>query len=193
MNTVIKSKNIKPAATKKPSPKTPVRKPAAIKDGRLFELEVTIIDGLVTEAFVKKNPKVSRTIEMRGDQTLEKLHDAIFKAFDRFDPHLYEFQIGGREPMDPKAKRYVLQGLFKQQGWFGPEEGAEDLCQTRIGDLDLKKGRVFYYWFDFGDDWWHKIKVVSISEKVEGKGYPKITARTGESPPQYVDWDEIEN
>lgn len=190
MNTVTKSKSTRPAVTQK---KTSSQKPAAVKDERLFKLEVTIIDGLVTEAFVKKNPKVSRTIEMRGDQTLEDLHAAIFKALDRFDSHLYEFQIGGREPMDPKAKRYVLQSVFEQDGWFGPEKDAIDLGQTTIGSLNLKKGGIFYYWFDFGDDWWHKIRVLSISEKAEGKGYPKITARTGESPPQYVDWDEIEN
>ncbi|MGZ3487799.1 MAG: IS1096 element passenger TnpR family protein [Isosphaeraceae bacterium] len=50
---------------------------------------------------------VSRTIKIRGDQTLEDLHHAIFDAFGRGEEHLYEFQFG-KGPMDPKAPRYVL-------------------------------------------------------------------------------------
>ncbi len=49
-----------------------------------------------------------RTILICAGQTLETLHKTIFKAFDRFDEHMYEFQIGGRKPHDPKARRYVL-------------------------------------------------------------------------------------
>ncbi|RWX51876.1 pRiA4b ORF-3-like protein [Candidatus Electrothrix marina] len=43
--------------------------------------------------------------------------------------------------------------------------------------------------FDFGDDWWHQINVVSITEPVSApKGkYPKIIKRKGDSPPQYPD------
>ena len=61
----------------------------------------------VTEKFAKKNPEISRTIQIRGDQTLEDLHHAIFDAFDRGEEHMYEFQFGKR-PMDPKGPRYVL-------------------------------------------------------------------------------------
>ncbi len=49
---------------------------------------------------------MSRTLEIRGNQTLEELHKIIYKAFDRFDEHLYEFQVGGKGPHDPKSKKY---------------------------------------------------------------------------------------
>ncbi len=55
------------------------------QDDRLFTLEVFIISGPMTEKFVKKNKVVSRTIQIRGDQTLENLHYAIYRAFDRDD------------------------------------------------------------------------------------------------------------
>ena len=42
-------------------------------------------DGPLTKAYVKKNPEVLRTIRIRGDQTLEDLHHAIFDAYDRED------------------------------------------------------------------------------------------------------------
>ena len=57
---------------------------------------------------MKKNRVISRTIQIRGDQTLEDLHHAIFYAFGREDEHMYEFQVGGKGPMDPKARRYTL-------------------------------------------------------------------------------------
>jgi hypothetical protein len=74
----------------------------------LFTLEVTIIDGLMTEAFAKANPVISRTIEIRADQTLNQLHRAIFETFDRWDDcHLCEFHLG-REP----RHRYGVPGVW---------------------------------------------------------------------------------
>jgi len=78
------------------------------RDKRLYELEVCLFSGQVSEKFAEANPVVSRTIQIRGNQTLQDLHTAIFDAFDRFDEHMYEFQIGGKKPMDPEADRYVL-------------------------------------------------------------------------------------
>jgi hypothetical protein len=78
---------------------------------KLYTLEVFLIGGQITEKFAKKNPVISRTIKMRGDQTLEELHHAIFDAFGRWEEHMYEFQFGKR-PMDPEAPRYVLPSAF---------------------------------------------------------------------------------
>ena len=158
-------------------------------DDRLFTLEVHIIRGPMTDAFVEKNKVVCRTVEIRGGQTLENLHHAIFDAFDREDEHMYEFQIGGKGPMDPEAKRYVLP--MAMDGPFG-EDDAAGTVRAAVGALGLKKDDVFGYWFDFGDDWWHQINVIGIEEKSERGKYPKVTKRVGESPPQYADWDETD-
>ncbi len=153
----------------------------------MYSLEVFIISGPVDKKFVKKNPVISRTIEIRGDQTLAQLHQIIFKAFDRFDEHLYEFQIGGKGPRDPKAKRYSFS--FADDELIGSKL-AGDVRETIIDNLKLKKNEAFGYWFDFGDDWWHQINVIAIENKpIKGK-YPKITNRVGQSPPQYMDIDE---
>ena len=55
--------------------------------GGCYTLEVSIIGGRMTEAFVQRNPVCSRTIEILGKQTLANLHEAIFQAFDRWDEH----------------------------------------------------------------------------------------------------------
>ena len=57
-------------------------------------------------------------IEIRGDQTLEQLHHAIFKAYDRWDEHLYEFQFGKR-PFDPDGPNYGVPSPAprEERGW----------------------------------------------------------------------------
>jgi Plasmid pRiA4b ORF-3-like protein len=155
---------------------------------RLYTLEVFIISGPVSEKFVKKNPEMSRTIQIRGDQTLEDLHHAIFDAFDRWDEQMYEFQFG-QGPMDPKAPRYVLPSAFEtDMGDENPPAGRVD--QTRIDSLGLEVGRSFGYWFDFGDDWWHQINVEAIEDKFPSGKFPRVTKRVGKSPPQYAEEDE---
>jgi len=159
------------------------------RDDRLFTLEVCIVSGPMTEKFIKKNKAICRTIQIRGDQTLEDLHYAIFDAFNREDQHMFEFQVGGKGPMDPKAKKYVLSGAFENP-IPGSPEAAGDVTRTSVGSIGLKKGDAFGYWFDFGDDWWHQVTVVNIEEKAGRGNYPKVIKRVGKSPPQYVDWDE---
>ena len=157
---------------------------------QIFTLEVAIINGPIAEKFAKKNKVISRAIQIRGDQTLEDLHHAIFDAFDREDEHMYEFQVGGKGPQDPKARRYVLPMAMKDP--FDDRKPEGDVTRTAIGSVGLKVGSQFGYWFDFGDDWWHQIDVAAIEDAVPGGKFPRVTKRVGESPPQYVDWDAEE-
>jgi len=158
------------------------------EEKRLFTLEVSIVSGPMTESFARKNPLISRAIEVRSDQTLADLHGAIFDAFDREEEHMYEFQIGGKRPMDPKARRYVLPMAMEDP--FEEKKPAGDVERTTIESLGLKAGESFGYWFDFGDDWWHQLEVLGIDEGVPRGKLPRVTRRVGQSPPQYVDWDE---
>jgi hypothetical protein len=116
---------------------------------------------------------------------------AIFKAFDREEQHLYEFQVGGRGPQDPKAKCYGLPMAMKET--FGGTKPAGDVTQTRLGAIGLNVDDAFGYWFDFGDDWWHQINVVAIQPEAPAGTYPRVTKRVGASPPQHDDWDEEED
>ena len=54
----------------------------------IYTFEVYIISGPMSEEFVEENQVILRKIEIRGDQTLEDLHLAIFDAFDRKEEHL---------------------------------------------------------------------------------------------------------
>lgn len=91
--------------------------------------------GPLLKDFVKRIPIISRTSEIRGDQTLEELHRAIFKAFDRTEEHMYEFQVGGKGPKDPKANRYVLPTKFNNAFEKQPVEGNPK--DTTVGSVRL--------------------------------------------------------
>ncbi len=165
-----------------------LHEPTSRGDVRLYTLEVFLLSGPIAEEFARKNPVISRTIQIRGDQTLEDLHQAIFDAFDRTDEHMYEFQFG-EGPMDPKGARYVLPGAFETaKGEENPPVGRVD--RTRIDSLGLEVGRSFGYWFDFGDDWWHQINVEAVEDEVPIGKFPSVRKRVGKSPPQNAEEDE---
>ena len=153
----------------------------------LYTLKVALEGGRITPEFAKNNPACSRTIQMRGNQTLERLHLAIFEAFDRDDEHLYEFQFG-RKPQERGAPRYTCpDGLDEIDVSLRP---TGITTKTTLDSLSLKEKQSFWYWFDFGDDWWHKITVLAVKEDAPPGDYPKVTERVGDSPPQYPGDDE---
>jgi len=181
----------------KPKPAGKARKPptrkaktainqSATNPARIYTLDVSLLSGPITKAFAKRNRSVVRTIQIRGDQTLEQLHDCIFAAFDRDDPHMYEFQLG-KGPMDPKGPQYVLSVAADED--FGPPV-AGTVDGTTLDRMGLEVGRQFGYWFDFGDDWQHQIGVVKVEAGTGDGEYPRVVKRVGASPPQYVDEDE---
>jgi len=166
--------------------------PTAVKTQRagapqLYTLQVFLTDGPVTKAFAGK--EISRTIQMRGDQTLQALHRAIFKALDREEEHLHEFNFG-KGPYDREGPRYTLRSNMKD--FMTDEVTAGDVAKTPLDSLKLEVGRAFGYWFDFGDDWRHEIRVQRIEAAPSRGRFPKIIARVGESPPQYADPEELE-
>jgi hypothetical protein len=117
-------------------PATKRQAPASQAGVLLYTLEVFLLSGQITEKFAKKNRVVSRTIQIRGDQTLEDLHRAIFDAFGRWEEHMYEFQFG-EGPMESEAPRYVLPGAFEMgRGEENPPAGRVD--ETRIDSLGLR-------------------------------------------------------
>lgn len=153
----------------------------------LYTLQVFLFDAPVSDEFFKANPVVSRTIEIRGDQTLQDLHNAIFKAFDRWEDHAYEFHFGDA-PHDSSRGRYGAPSPFDEE----PPTGHP--AETSIDSLGLAVEEAFGYWFDFGDDWYHQVDVLAIGETKRRVTYPRVIDTVGDSPPQYINeedaWDE---
>jgi tetratricopeptide (TPR) repeat protein len=163
------------------------RRTARPSSPRLYTVEVVLLRGPVSRAFDRQNPVVSRTIQIRGDQTLADLHRAIFEAFGRQDDKAYEFQFG-KGPMDPQGARYVLpQSVGMPFDEANPPAG--HVSATALGSLHLVCGRRFMYWFDFEEDWWHQVTVADVRDKVPRGKFPRVSHRVGQSPPQAPEED----
>jgi hypothetical protein len=154
----------------------------------IYSLKVTLIEGPITFDFARSNPEVSRIIEISGGQTLRDLHEAIFRAFDRSSERGYEFQM---------EKGTHLPG----NGCYLPVSECRDITGRPVeakhadaADLDslaLSPGDSFCYWFDFTSAWMHRIVILSIQEAIPDKEYPHVAGKTGDSPPQCPDWDQV--
>jgi hypothetical protein len=159
----------------------------------LYTLKVTLTSGRMSKTFMRDNPVVSRTIQIRADQTLNQLHGAIFKAFGRWDNcHLGEFNFGSGVT-DEDGDRFVSQfasDVPDEPGLHTEKPAVGVMEQARIDKLALQVGQEFWYWYDFGDNWVHRITVRAIGEAKPNVKYPRVTSRVGKNPPQYMDWDK---
>lgn len=128
-----------------------------------------------------------RRIAIRGDQTLGNLHSAIFHAFARHDQHLYTFYLARAGVKLTRASAYRV-GVQYSHPAASDSINAE---KTTIESLRLSAGQVFFYLFDFGDEWWHVITVESTDSAPDpALRYPVVIAQRGEAPAQYADMED---
>ena len=172
----------KKAASGRKSPATGKTTPALTTHANLvYTLDVYLTDGPVSSVYA--NQEISRRIDILGRQTLHDLHQAIFEAFERWEHHLYEFNLG-EGPAD-RSQIYLYTGGVEA----GDDEAAGDPTTTSLAALNLEVGRQFGYTFDMGDQWEHLVQVVATAE-ARGKGkYPRLAKKVGKAPPQYPDDD----
>lgn len=153
-------------------------------DMKRYQLKVSII-GV---------PKVYRVIEITEYCTFNDLHMAIFNAFERYDPHLYSFFI---TKADTKNRTFIINSPEithprNTQDIMGFRRKKKSAAKTKIGNADLAEKDVFHYWFDFGDDWWHRIRVEKIEEIENIRNRVDIVRAVGKAPPQYPDDEDYE-
>lgn len=153
----------------------PLRQP-----GHAYELSIELIGGPLD-----LDEAVVRRVRIGGDRTLHDLHLLIQRAFDREDDEPYEFMFGA--PYEPDARRFAG-GLVA--GGDEPEETWETQ-NLPLDSLELRGGQVFGYLFDFGEEWVHRVTVLSASEERTYGIQPRVVERVGSSPPQYPDIDEL--
>ena len=133
--------------------------------------------------------KLYRVIELTENCTFDDLHKAIFDAFDRYDPHLYSFFI---TKTDTKNMRTIINAPEithpqNTEDLMGFGKKKPSAAKTKIGSVGLTEKDVFHYLFDFGDDWWHRIRVEKIIENDNNRKRVKLIKSVGEAPPQYPD------
>ena len=149
----------------------------------------------VFKVALAQQKRIWRRIAVRSDQTLDDLHAAIFRAFNRFDEHLYSFFLAppgarGRAGLGDGVE-YTSPVMIEEVERLGglPVHNAG---VTAIGALDLSPGRTLRYLFDFGDEWWHDLTVEQTDGGPGPGRYPKVLEKQGASPPQYPEPEEDE-
>ena len=137
--------------------------------------------------------EISRKVLVPDSITMYELHLIIQIAMGWENSHLYQFsdKRGSSRTIDVRDTGY--------------DEDFLDFLPARINrinaeDVSLKEvfyekleGKPFLYWYDFGDDWWHKISFQKVTKKdlEVYQNLPVCLEAKGACPPEDVGgpWD----
>ena len=146
----------------------------------------------VLEANLVGVPGVRRTIAVRSDQTLVDVHDALQLAFGWDDDHLYSFWLDGKF-WSRNGDEYTHTFHAAQPNPFGAfaTGHAPRSAETRLDRLEFSRGQRIAYLFDFGDEWRVRLTVSQFTP-ADGRSYPRLLESIGDSPPQYPDYEDVE-
>ena len=84
---------------------------------------------------------------------------------------------------------YHLHNFFSEPDYYGPPDpyGMDDVIlydEYRLGHFLRRKGDRLDYWYDFGDDWWHQIKLEKVIPRPGGKQAVTCTGGKMAAPPE---------
>ncbi|MGH9001489.1 MAG: plasmid pRiA4b ORF-3 family protein [Acidimicrobiia bacterium] len=125
----------------------------------VYQLKATILG---------TKPPIWRRVVVPEDTTLARLHDVLQATFGWWDCHLHEFEIDG-----------VRYGMDDGDDWNPPK----DERRARLRNL-VEADSSFLYWYDFGDDWRHKVVVEKVLPAQAGVTYPACTGGRRACPPE---------
>ncbi len=128
-----------------------------------------------------------REIEIASDDTLLGLHYTIQEAVDFDCDHLFEFFYG----RNPRNRRFLFEPEDHIFDTDNPFEIYETIPLAALWPVPAQGVHLFYH-FDFGDDWYFKVRKMNRKDKkpepmVE---YPRIIKKVGPNPIQYPNLEE---
>ncbi len=124
-------------------------------------------------------PPIWRRLRLASDLTLGQMHDLVQIAMGWTDSHLHHFVMG---PDDRDLRRqYFLAPYDIEEGEQGIDED-----DVRLDQVLAKPGQRLFYEYDFGDGWWHTIKLEKVEPWVDGA--PDAVCVTGRRacPPEDI-------
>ena len=126
---------------------------------------------------VSLDKKTWRRIAVSSADVLDDLHDAIQKAFQFDNDHLYEFSFRNAFGVEQRVPHPMCE-----------EEFSTD--EFEIKNLPLKIGDKMEYVFDFGDYWQFIVELEAIQPPNPKSQKAKILESRGKSPEQYPNWED---
>ncbi|MGH4018618.1 MAG: plasmid pRiA4b ORF-3 family protein [Pseudonocardiaceae bacterium] len=116
----------------------------------------------------RMKPPVWRRLLVHSDTSLAELHYIIQNAMGWQDAHLHQFEVDGTYYADTM---HML-------------DDTKDESRMTLARLRLRTGDRFLYWYDFGDDWYHEIRVESVDRDDPSVVYPRCVAGRRACPPE---------
>jgi len=122
-------------------------------------------------------PPIWRELLVPARYTFWELHVAIQDAMGWLDYHLHEFHVPS-EGVSPAVFGIPLDEDFAESeptrpGWEYP-----------VVDYVSSPDTVMRYNYDFGDDWEHSVRLLSVEPREIGRKYPRCTAGERACPPE---------
>ncbi len=130
--------------------------------------------------------KVFRKVLVPENINMHQLHLVIQFSMGWDNAHLFEFT-------DIRWKGSFRAGIANEMDDYyteGDEFGLKNAYDVSLKEVYLERNdkKAFWYWYDFGDDWFHRISFLKPSKKdleiFEGK--PVCLEAVGKCPPEDV-------
>lgn len=127
--------------------------------------------------------KVFRKILVPKDINMMQLHYIIQLAMGWTFSHLFQFCDNKW-----KASIRVSYGDDDSFDMIDVEEKPADLVKLKDEFVENRDSKPFWYWYDFGDDWWHKISFIKPGKRDMDifNEAPKCVEAIGVCPPEDV-------
>ena len=117
-------------------------------------------------------PEVKRMLAVPVDIRLDRLHELIQAAMGWTDSHLYEFRV-------------------RDIGWGIPDpdwnDNRLDAREATLWEVMEDTGaKTLRYLYDFGDSWYHVIKIERLFPPDGGDYFPLLLSASGRCPPEDI-------
>ncbi|KEO75458.1 hypothetical protein EL17_00980 [Anditalea andensis] len=129
---------------------------------------------------------VTRIILVPENITMLQLHLTIQLCMGWWGNHLFQF-------MDYKNDPTIIASFANDPEYFydGMEEKEAHKVKLKKAFFEMREARPFWYWYDFGDDWWHHIRFLKPSKRDMAifelqEGSPTCVEAIGTCPPEDV-------
>lgn len=127
--------------------------------------------------------KCERTLLVPEDINMIQVHFLIQISFGWENCHMFEF-------VDKKRESNIRVGIpddFDIDFGLSPKI---DIAKASLKPvfIEQNQNKPFWYWYDFGDDWWHHISFLKITKKDLNNydGKPFCSKAIGKCPPENI-------
>ncbi|XVX20086.1 IS1096 element passenger TnpR family protein [Actinomycetota bacterium] len=131
-------------------------------------------------------PPIWRRLRIRGDLTLDMVHEYLQAAMGWSGSHLHHFE----PDRDPRSPRHFLNDFDVEEG----EEGTPE-TDARLDQLLREPGDRLRYRYDFGDDWAHTLLVEEVRPASDDDPPAVCVKAVRECPPEDIGgiwaWNEM--